>query len=123
MEALTSGLLLLRRTKKDDPHMNSSGIALSHFQHVGQPVTSVPPPQRNMLIVQPRKEKGNIALRRLLIVAIGELAGKIGGSLGGDGLTPILTVRIGQSLLAISTDYPARDCLLPSRSSGRDLRV
>jgi len=64
-------LLLMRQTRKDDPHMNSGGIALRHVQDVGQFAISIRP-QRNTPIAQPWKEKGRDALRQVPVIAIGD---------------------------------------------------
>ena len=71
MEGLTPGLLLLRRTKKDDRHTNSGGIALRPVQDVGQVAISIPP-QWNMPIAQPWKEKGSYALRQVPVIVTGD---------------------------------------------------
>ena len=64
-------LLLMRQTKKDDPHMNSGGTALRHVQGVGQFAVSIPP-QRNTPIAEPQKEKGSCAQRQVPVIATGD---------------------------------------------------
>jgi hypothetical protein len=61
----------MRQTKKDDPHMNSGGIALRHVQDVGQFAISIPP-QRNTPIAERCMEKGSCALRQVPVIATGD---------------------------------------------------
>jgi len=63
-------LLLMRQTRKDDPHMNSGGIALRHVRDAGQLVTSIPP-EWNMPIAESGKER-RPALRQVPRIAIGD---------------------------------------------------
>jgi hypothetical protein len=51
--------------------MNSGGIALHHVQDVGQLAICFPP-QWNMPIAQPWKEKGSYALRQVPVIATGD---------------------------------------------------
>ena len=51
--------------------MNSGGIALRHVQDVGQFVTSIPP-QWNMPIAKPWKEKGSYVLRQVPVIVTGD---------------------------------------------------
>jgi hypothetical protein len=61
----------MRQTKKDDPHMNSGGIALRHVQGVGQFAISIPP-QRNTPIAQPSMEKAGCAQRQVPVIVTGD---------------------------------------------------
>ena len=70
-KTLVSKLLLTRQTKKNDPHMNSGGIALRRVQDVVQSVISFPR-WRNMLTMQPSKERGSFALRQMPVIVTGK---------------------------------------------------
>jgi hypothetical protein len=61
----------MRQTKKDDPHMNSGGIALRHVQDVAQFAISIPPPM-NMPIPEHGKKERRRALRQAPLIATGE---------------------------------------------------
>jgi hypothetical protein len=105
--------------------MNSGGIALGHVQDVGQVAIFIPP-QWNMPIAKPWKEKGSYVLRQVPAIAIGD---DIVWSFGTMGCTSQIAVRRDSAVIiqfitmnCVILSEAKDPCILPPQCIGLSLR-